>query len=163
MLRVATPLTSSVRLGTMDHALFLQAAFTDAKRHLSDLMTGVVHEHRPVQVNRHGEKEQMFLLARRELEDLLGLTGQRFETRVLFDEGEVSVSLPAFSLIGAGETFDAAVEDLVELLRHYCAQYLERLDFYRQTDRRVLLPLVFVFALTPPGEQRELLIRAPGA
>jgi prevent-host-death family protein len=88
----------------MDDVLFFQTGFTEAKRHLSDLMTGVVHDHRPVQVNRHGEKEQMFLLARRELEDLLELTGRRFETRVLFDDGEVSVSLPAFSLIGAGET-----------------------------------------------------------
>jgi PHD/YefM family antitoxin component YafN of YafNO toxin-antitoxin module len=146
----------------MNDVLFLQTGFTEAKRHLSDLMTGVVHEHRPVQVNRHGEKEQMFLLARRELEDLLELTGQRFETRVLFDDGEVSVSLPAFSLIGAGETFDAAVEGLVDLLRQYCAQYLRRLDFYRQTDRRSLLPLVFLFALTPAAQQKDLLLKVPG-
>jgi hypothetical protein len=146
----------------LDDVLFFQTGFTEAKRHLSDLMTGVVHEHRPVQVNRHGEKEQMFLLARRELEDLLELTGQRFETRVFFDDGEVSVSLPAFSLIGAGETFDAAVEDLVDLLRQYCAQYLRRLDFYRQTDRRALLPLVFLFALTPAARQGDLLLKVPG-
>jgi prevent-host-death family protein len=145
----------------MSSALFQQAGFTDAKRNLSELMTEVVHEHRPVQVNRHAGKEQMFLVARRELEDLLELSGQRFETRVIFDEGEVSVSLPAFSLIGAGESFDEAVDDLLAVLRQYCAQYLERLEFYRQTDRRGLLALVFLFSLTPPEEQRELLLHPP--
>ncbi|MGH2854267.1 MAG: type II toxin-antitoxin system prevent-host-death family antitoxin [Solirubrobacteraceae bacterium] len=145
----------------MANALFQQTGFTDAKRHLSELMTEVVHEHRPVQVNRHAGKEQMFLVARRELEDLLELSGQRFETRVIFDEGEVVVSLPAFSLIGAGESFDEAVDDLLAVLRQYCAQYLERLEFYRQTDRRSLLALVFLFSLTPPEEQRELLLHPP--
>jgi hypothetical protein len=145
----------------MSNALFQQAGFTDAKRHLSELMTEVVHDHRLVQVNRHAGREQMFLVARREFEDLLALAGQRFETRVIFDEGEVSVSLPAFSLIGAGETFDEAVDDLLALLRQYCAQYLERLEFYRQTDRHHLLGLVFLFALTPPDEQRELLLHPP--
>lgn len=143
------------------NALFQQTGFTDAKRHLSELMTEVVHDHRPVQVNRHAGREQMFLVARRELEDLLALSGQRFETRVIFDEDEVSVSLPAFSLIGAGENFDDAVDDLLVVLRQYCAQYIERLEFYRQTDRRGLLGLVFLFALTPLEDQRALLLDPP--
>jgi PHD/YefM family antitoxin component YafN of YafNO toxin-antitoxin module len=145
----------------MSNTLFQQAGFTDAKRHLSELMSEVVHDHRPVQVNRHAGREQMFLLARRELEDLLLLSGQRFETRVIFDEGEVSVSLPEFSLIGAGESFDKALDDLLAVLREYCALYLERLEFYRQTDRSRLLGLVFLFALTPPDEQRALLLGSP--
>lgn len=145
------------------NALFLQTGFTDAKRNLSELMTEVVHDHRPIQVNRHAGREQMFLLARRELEDLLALAGQRFETRVIFDEDEVSVSLPAFSLIGAGASFEEAIDDLLEVLRQYCAQYLERLELYRQTDRHGLLGLVFLFALTPPEDQSELLLRPPEA
>lgn len=78
---------------------------------------------------------------------------------MIFDEDEVSVSLPAFSLIGAGESFDEALDDLLAVLRQYCAQYIERLEFYRQTDRRSLLGLVFLFALTPSEDQRALLLR----
>ena len=104
------------------------------------------------------------MAGRREIVDLLELAGQRFVTRASFDEeGEVTVSLPAFTLIGSGESLDEAVDELVDVLRAYCAQYLQRLDLYRQTDRRGLLPLIFLFALTPADEQRNLLLRAPGA
>lgn len=141
--------------------IFQQTAFTDAKRHLSGLMDGVTHGHRPVQVNRHGGREQMVLVAPRELLDMLSAAGQRFVTRVAFADDEVTVSLPAFSLIGSGATLEAAADELVEVLRDYCAQYLERLEFYRQTERRALLPLVFLFALTPEDEQRNLLLGQP--
>lgn len=147
----------------MEGAMFLEVDFTSAKAGLSGYTDKVVHDRRMVGVNRHGGKEQMLLLARQELKDLLEGLGPRFETRVIFDEDEVSVSLPDFSLIGSGKDFDAAVDDALALLRDYCRRHLERLDFYRQTDRRTLTPLVYLFALTPEDEQRELLLRPPGA
>jgi hypothetical protein len=83
-----------------------------------------------------------------------------FLTRVIFDEGEVSVSLPSFSLIGAGHNFDAALEDLIGLTRQYCRQYFQSIDRYLQTDRRSILAQVCLFALTPEAEQKDLFLRA---
>ncbi len=144
----------------LDAALgFRSEDFTKAKAGLSDLMTGVVHGHRPVEVKRHGGKERMLLVAQEELRALVA--GSRFETRAIFDDGEVSLSLPQFTLIGAGATFDEAVEDALVLLRQYCTHFVERWSFYRETGRASLLPLVWKFALTPEDEQRDLLLAPP--
>lgn len=89
--------------------------------------------------------------------------GQRFDTRVSLGESEATVGLSALRLIGAGDTFDAAVDDLVEVLREYSSQYLRRIVFDRQAAQGNLSPLIRVFSLTPAEEQRGLLLRPPTA
>ena len=61
-------------------------------------------------------------------------------------------------IIGIGENVDDATEDALAKLREYALQYLERLEFYRHTDRRDLYPLVVRFLATPEDEQAELLL-----
>src|SRR5438270_41625 len=85
--------------------------FSRAKSALSDLMTQVVHEHRPRVVSRHSGKEQMLLVRADDLADYL--TSFRFQTEIVTDEDQVTVALPRFGLLGFGKTLDEARDDLL--------------------------------------------------
>jgi Antitoxin of toxin-antitoxin, RelE / RelB, TA system len=136
-------------------------AFSDAKARLSDLMTAVVHGHRPKAVGRHRGKEEMFLLGRDEL--LAMLEGFEFQPKVGVSDGEFFVRLPELGVIAAGSTLDEALEELVELAEAYAEDYLDRFEFFRQTDRRSQLPWVARVAATPPEARRALFTQVPEA
>lgn len=143
----------------MRGALLPTTPFSEAKSRLSDLMTEVVHRHYPRLVDRHRGKEAMLLMSPDDLARFL--SSYRFEPRVIFDEGEVTVRLPRFGLMGGGATLDEALEDLVEVLEAYTWQFFERLDFHMQTDRAELAPWLLRFAITPAEERLALLAEAP--
>lgn len=129
--------------------------FSRAKSELSDVMTRVVHEHRPSIVSRHRGKERMLLVRTDDL--ARHLSGYAFEVEVVEDVGEFTAALPRLGVLGFGETRDAALDDLVVELREYAADYFERAHFYAATDRAAHAPWLLRFALTPPSEQRDLL------
>ena len=143
----------------MSSSLIDTLAFSDAKAKLSDLMTSVVHGHRPKVVDRHHGKEQMFLLGREEVMALL--ESFEFQPKVNVSEGEFVVRLPELGLIAGGESFDEALDELVELAEEYAEQYFARLEFYRETDRRQHLPWVARVAFTPAEERRQLFVHTP--
>jgi hypothetical protein len=134
-------------------------AFSDAKAKLSDLMTEVVHGHRPWIVARHRGKEAMFLLGRAELSAML--ESFRFDPKATVSEGEFVVRLPELGLIAGGETLDEALDELVALAEDYALDFFDRLDFYLQTDRRSQLPWLMRLAVTPPERRRALFAAAP--
>jgi hypothetical protein len=136
-------------------------AFSEAKARLSDLMTAVVHGHRPKAVGRHRGKEEMFLLGRDEL--LAVLESFEFQPKVGVSDGEFVVRLPELGLIAGGASLDDALEELVELAEAYAEDYLDRFEFFRQTDRRTQLPWVVRVAVTPPEARRALFTQAPQA
>lgn len=129
--------------------------FSRAKSALSDLMTQVVHEHRPRVVSRHRGKERMLLVRTEDVADYL--RSFRFETETVADEDEVTVSLPALGLLGFGETVEEARTDLLTELRAYARDFFERASFYAATDRAAHAPWLLRFAVTPPDRQLELL------
>src|SRR6266571_2932981 len=98
--------------------------FSRAKGALSDVMTRVVHEHRPSVVSRHRGKERMLLVGTDDLERYL--SAFRFELEVVTDAGEVTAAIPKLGVLGFGSTVDAAVEDLLVELRSYTRDYFER-------------------------------------
>lgn len=108
-------------------------------------------------VTRH-ERDAVALLALGDLRELLET--HRFETAVAVHEDEATIAVPQFSIVGIGDTLEAALDDAVEKLREYALQYLRRYEFYRQTDRRALYPLVVRFLATPEDRQRELLLES---
>ena len=132
--------------------------FSRAKGALSDVMTRVVHEHRPSVVSRHRGKEQMLLVRTDDLARYL--SAFRFETEVVTEEREVTIALPRFGLLGFGSTAEEATEDLVQELRAYARDYFERASFYAATDRADHAPWLLRFALTPLAEQQALLHEA---
>lgn len=129
-------------------------AFAQAKAHLSDLMDQAVHGHRLQLIDRHRGKEQAVLVS---VEDLaMLLEGFAFHPRVSVSEGEFVVRLPELDLIAGGESYGEALDELVELVGLRAEDFLERLDFYMQTDRRGQLAYLLKFALTAPEERRSL-------
>lgn len=132
--------------------------FSRAKAALSDLMTQVVHEHRPRVVSRHRGKERMLLVRTDDLARYLD--GFRFELEVTTDGDEVTIALPRLGLLGFGATHDEALDDLLEEVRIYARDYFERASFYAETDRAEHAPWLLRFALTPVEAQRELLAAA---
>jgi prevent-host-death family protein len=142
---------------TVMHPLPSQA-FAQAKAHLSDLMDQAVHRHRPQLIDRHRGKEQAVLVSVADLELLL--EGFRFEPRVSVSEGEFVIRLPELGLIAGGATYEHALQELAELAEQQAEDYLDRLDFYMQTERRGQLPWLLKVALTP-AEHRPQLFSPP--
>lgn len=132
--------------------------FSEAKARLSDLMTAVVHDHRPKAIDRHRGKEEMFLLGRDQL--LAMLDAFEFKPKVSVSEDEFVLRLPELGLVAGGESLDAALDELLELAEAYAEQYLERYEFYRETDRRRHLPWVARIAFTHPEARRRLFTTA---
>lgn len=129
--------------------------FSRAKGALSDVMTRVVHEHRPSVVSRHRGKERMVLMQVDDLARILGSFG--FDLELVEDSGEVTAILPTLGVLGFGRSRDEAIDDLLVELREYAVDYFERAGFYAATDRAGHAPWLLRFALTPASEQRALL------
>ena len=129
--------------------------FSRAKGTLSDVMTRVVHEHRPSVVSRHSGKERMLLVRTDDLARYLGAFS--FDVEVVEDEGEVTAALANLGLLGFGPNRDEAIDDLLVELRAYASDYFERASFYAATDRAEHAPWLLRFALTPATAQRALL------
>ena len=101
----------------------LSTDFSEAKAHLSDLMTDVYHAHRPQLVSRHRGKEQMLLVGREDLARMLA--DQRLDVQVVYDEGEVTLRVPDLGILGFGDTYEEAAEDLVSELEVYASSYFQ--------------------------------------
>jgi len=132
--------------------------FSRAKGALSDVMTRVIHEHRPSVVSRHRGKERMLLVRTDDLARYL--VAFSFDLELAEDEGEVTAALPGLGVLGFGANHDEAIDDLLVELRVYAADYFERASFYAATDRAEHAPWLLRFALTPAAEQRALLAPA---
>lgn len=144
------PMTSPRR------SLIESFAFSPAKANLSGLVTSVVHDHSPRMIERHRGKEAALLL---NPDDLLALLESHpIRTRASVEAGEFAVSVPDWGVAGFGETFDEATDDLLEQMRSYASDYLSRLAFYLETNRREHAPAVMRFALTAEEQQRQLLL-----
>ena len=129
-------------------------AFAQAKARLSNLMDQAVHAHRPQVIDRHRGKEQAVLVS---VEDLaMLLEGFSFHPRVSVSEGEFVIRLPELGLVAGGESYEDALGELIDLVGSQAEDFLDRLDFYMQTDRRGQLAYLLKFALTVPEERRSL-------
>jgi hypothetical protein len=110
--------------------------FSRAKGALSDVMTRVVHEHRPSVVSRHRGKEQMLLVRTDDLVRYLGAFG--FDLEVV-EGGEVTAAVPKLRVLGF-VNLDDAIDDLWSSSA-YAADYFERAAHAATTARaRALAP-----------------------
>jgi Antitoxin of toxin-antitoxin, RelE / RelB, TA system len=134
---------------------FSTLSFSQAKAGLSDVMSGVVREHRPAVVERHRGKEAMVLLGLSDLQPLL--EHFRFTTKVSVSKGEFVLRQPELGLIAGGESFEEAAQELEELAFAYAERFFDRLGFYMQTDRAEHMPWLLRIMLTPSGERGALL------
>lgn len=119
-------------------------------------MDQAVHQHRVQLIDRHRGKEQAVLVSLADLGALL--EGLEFHPRVSAVDGEFVIRLPELKQVAGGATLDEALDELVELVEDQAQDFLDRLDFYLQTDRRRELPWVLRFAITDPAERRALFV-----
>ena len=117
-------------------------------------MDQAVHDHRPQLIDRHRGKEQAVLVSVADLGILL--EDFQFHPRVSVSEGEFVIRLPELNLIAGGPSYKAALDELVELSEQQAQDFLDRLDFYMQTDRRGQFGWLLKLALTAPDERRSL-------
>jgi hypothetical protein len=122
-------------------------------------MSGVVHDHQPTVIERHGGKEAMLLLGVSDMDPLLGHFV--FHTRSSVSDGEFILRQPELNLVAGGETFEQAAGELEELAVAYAKRYFGRLNFYAQTDRAQQMPWLLRLILTPEGDRRALLLGTP--
>jgi hypothetical protein len=134
---------------------FSTLSFSQAKAGLSDVMSGVVREHRPAVIERHHGKEAMLLLGLGDLQPLL--EHFRFATKASVSDGEFVLRQPELGLLAGGDTLADAMRDLEELASTYAEQFFARLGFYMETDRAAHMPWLLRIALTPPEYRAELL------
>ncbi|MHB8331949.1 MAG: hypothetical protein ACYDEA_07100, partial [Candidatus Dormibacteria bacterium] len=97
--------------------LATEIEFTKAKAALSEVMTEVVHRQHTKVIDRNGGRERALLIGGEVAE--AALAGYRLAPEVILDEGEVTVRLSEFGLLGFGETVDEAISDLVAELDAY--------------------------------------------
>lgn len=126
--------------------------FSDAKSHLSRLMTSVVHDYQPKAVRRR--QEEMFLVPREVMTAMI--ENFRFNPQVSVASGEFVVRLPELNLLGAGETFDEAVDELLDVASEFAEQYLSRLRYYAESEQLARFPWVARIAFTREDARRAL-------
>ena len=135
--------------------LTTEIEFTRAKASLSEVMTELVHRQHPKVIDRNGGRERALLIGGEVAE--AALAGYRFAPEVIVDDGEVTVRLSQFGLLGFGETVDEAMSDLVAELDAYAERFLGDYAFYRRTNRAQHLPYLLRFKITPPERRPALL------
>lgn len=122
-------------------------------------MSGVVHDHQPMVIERHGGKEAMLLLGLSDIGPLLDHFA--FHTVSSVSDGEFVLHQAELNLVAGGDTFEQAAVELEDLAVTYAERYFERLAFYAQTDRAEQMPWLLRLILTPDAERRALLIGTP--
>jgi hypothetical protein len=132
---------------------------SEAKAALSEVMSGVVHDHQPTVIERHGGKEAMLLLGLSDMGPLLDHFS--FHTLSSVSDGEFVLRQEELGLVAGGDTFEQAGSELEDLAVTYAERYFERLHFYAQTDRAEQMPWLLRLILTPEADRRALLIGAP--
>lgn len=137
-------------------------SITLARRTIGDVITDAVVHHRPVPIERN-RRDQAFVLGR---DDILRLVAaHEFHPEVFSEDGAVSIWLPEFALYGRGATFDAAQHDLLDEVRLYVKEYIERADeFLRAPNRAHHYPWVLRALISElKGELAEVLFAEPAA
>ena len=134
-----------------------EEAFAQAKARFSDVMDQAVHGHRVQVIDRHRGKERAVLVSESDLGVLL--ESFEFQPKVSVSDGEFVIRLPELNVIAGGETYEAALAELVEIVEIQARDFFERLDFVLQTDRRGQLPWLLKFAVTPAEERIALFSR----
>lgn len=133
--------------------------FSDAKAHLSDLMSSVVHDYEPKAVSRHHGKEAMLLLPEPVIRAIL--ENVTFDPQVTVRPDEFVVRLPELNLVASGGSIDEALDEMVEIASAFAEQYLRRLRFHQDSEGLARLPWVAKLAFTPEVARRSLFDAGP--
>lgn len=132
--------------------------FTDARNNLTSLYNKVYNDGQPVIVKRRQTEE--VLLLRTDLQKLL-LDKYVFKPEVLHeDDGSVTLALDNLELYANGKTIEEAAQALVQDLKLYACDYIQRSQlFLNAPNRRSHFPYVLRVLLCNSDEEIRRLLQ----
>ncbi len=134
-----------------------QKLFTDARKEFSDVFDTVVFKHRPVVVKRR--KDAVFLIERQLQKELLSRYTTAAE-ELPEDDGSVTIAIDELDIAVNAPTKEAAVKELIEELKVYAADYIERLPlFLNSPNRRSHYPYILRIIMADNDDELLQLVR----
>jgi len=131
--------------------------FTEARGDFSTLYSRVFNLYRPVIIKRRQAEEVLVLRA--DLQRLL-LEKYRLKPEVIREEdGSVTLALDELELYANGRTVEEAAQELVQDLKFYAQDYLERSQlFINAPNRRAHFPYILRVLLCGSDEEIRSLL-----
>jgi PHD/YefM family antitoxin component YafN of YafNO toxin-antitoxin module len=146
-----------VRLKEMAMEMIEQKLFTEARKELSDVFDPVVIKHRPVVINRR--KDAVALIEREQLKELLSRYTAAAE-ELPEKDGSMTIAIDELDIAVNGLNKEAAVKDLIEELRTYATNYLERITLFLESpNRRSHYPFILRILLADNDDELMQLVR----
>jgi antitoxin YefM len=126
--------------------------FTDARKELTDLYNEVFNNYRPVIIRRRQAEEVLVL--RLDLQKAL-LSSYALKPEVIREEdGSVTLALDQLELYVNGDSTDQAAQDLVNDLKFYAQDYMERSQlFLNAPNRRPHFPYILRVLMCESDEE----------
>lgn len=136
--------------------------FTEARGGFSALYSRVFNHYRPVIIRRRQAEEVLVLRA--DLQKLL-LEKYRLKPEVIREEdGSVTLALDELELYANGRTVEEATQELVQDLKFYAQDYLERSQlFINAPNRRAHFPYILRVLLCDSDEEIRSLLGTENA
>jgi PHD/YefM family antitoxin component YafN of YafNO toxin-antitoxin module len=146
-----------VRLKEMAMEMIEQKLFTEARKELSDVFDTVVIKQRPVVINRR--KDAVALIEREQLKELLSRYTAAAE-ELPEKDGSMTIAIDELDIAVNGLNKEAAVKDLIEELRTYATNYLERITLFLESpNRRSHYPFILRILLADNDDELMQLVR----
>jgi antitoxin YefM len=134
-----------------------QKLFTEARKELSDVFDTVVIKQRPVVINRR--KDAVALIEREQLKELLSRYTAAAE-ELSEQDGSMTIAIDELDIAVNGPNREAAVKDLIEELRTYATDYLERITLFLESpNRRSHYPFILRILLADNDDELMQLVR----
>ncbi len=131
--------------------------FTEARKEFSSMYNEVFNSYKPVIIKRKQAEEVLVLRA--DLQKML-LSKFTLKPEILHeDDGSVTVALDILEMYVNGETLDKAITDLVQDLKNYAQDYIDRSQlFLNAPNRRSHFPYVLRILLCENDEEIRSLL-----
>ncbi len=133
--------------------VFSYVSYSEARAHLKGLLDAA-HVGRPALVRRG--REQVAVVDAGRLRDLLGIVTQHAE--VVPENDGWSIFIPGVPVAADGSSFDGAVDEMIEALREYAADWQDHL--LHAANHRDSWGLVQLVAMSDDRQLREWLVGA---
>ncbi len=133
-------------------SMLTELKFTDARKDFSLLYSEVYNAYKPALIKRNQREEVMVLRA-----DLQKMLLSRYSLKpdvINENDGSVTLSLDQLEIYANGETLDDAIRELIEELKIYAGEFIQRSQlFLNAPNRRDHFPYVLRILLAENDEE----------
>lgn len=130
---------------------------SDIRKNIAEHFTDVVYNNKIVVLSRY-DKEKAFLLGEKVLDNLLKsnlFNSIKKKTEIINEEdGTFTVAYEPLDLLTNQESYDEAIDDLVDQAKEYAEEFLNNIDLYtRDESRKKHLPLLLFISKACSDEE----------